>query len=1191
MEHRAVHPLDAGRRDHLAADALDGDRHRPDGRRLKDFAQRKFDLQLIANTRRQLRGEQRVPALVEEVVGGADRTGAEELGHHPGDRTFDRRTRPRVGTVGTVVFDRKRGNVDLAVGCAREGRQRGKDPRDHVRRQTSGDGVAKLARRRDGGRVRSGRPERDQRPIREFAPHHHERLPHRGVRLHRGAYLAQLHAIPAQFDLLVRPTEVLERAVAKQSRAVAGAVHPPARCSPGIGPESIRRQVRLCVIAPRESIARDPQLARRPKRCRLELLVQHPQTRAAERSPHVRRPRPVLASKETGADRRFGRAIPVEERATQRPVPRELLGARLAGHDDRLERREWLPWEDGQRRRRQGDHRDPALVQIAQQIRPRMGLARAPAVEPRTLRQRHEDLGHRGVEGERGQLGHPIVSPHREGGRLLFDQPTQRRVPDDDALRDTGRARRVDDVRGICAARSRVRGRPVRERQLLERGGRLSHLGQIVGARRRRDDHVDVGVEQDERKALGRVRQVEGDVRRSRLHHPENRDDGGHRTGQRHADARLEPDSQGRQSDRDPGGSSIELRVRDRLVGVGDRDCLGGCRSLGGHAFVHARQRPRVVRRAAAERDDRRPLGVGDQRNGPDPDSRIAHRGAQDPFELPGELNDRLAVEEVRVVLERRRQLVGALVHADPEVVLGGVHAEVHPVEPQRPEYELRGGRVLQREDDLKEGPAALVTRGGDRLDDLLEREVLVLVSVERHLLHPRDQRADTRLTVDQDPQRQRIEKAANQLLELWPRTRRDRRADDQILLARAPVQEHADRREQDHVQRRAAVPREVLELAQQVAPEHDAVRGPGGALHGRAGPVGRPVEERRGPRELLFPVRDQALAVGPGEELALPQRVVAVLQAKRRDLLDVGPGLERAQVRLVQAPDLVHQDSERPRVADRVMHAQGEHVLPRRRRAQQDDPPQGATGEIEGAPRKSLDPRGARGVGVVPGRPVDPGNVDLSRRADDLHDVGPPRLEGGTQSVVAGDHARDGPLERDDRKRARETHRRRHVVRRRQQLLEEPQAPLRERQRHVACGGVAPERRRRFAPAIQRRHRLGEPLDRLRLEQKPYGKVDAGAFPDARDDARCQERVAADREEVVLHAHAVAVEELAPEGREGRLQVVSRRHVRPCRAPAIDLAQRAAVHLAVRGEGQPVEHDDRIGRQVRRKIGCQAAP
>ena len=112
---------------------------------------------------------------------------------------------------------------------------------------------------------------------------------------------------------------------------------------------------------------------------------------------------------------------------------------------------------------------------------------------------------------------------------------------------------------------------------------------------------------------------------------------------------------------------------------------------------------------------------------------------------------------------------------------------------------------------------------------------------------------------------------------------------------------------------------------------------------------------------------------------------------------------------------------------------------------------------------------------------------------------------------------------------------------------------------------------------------RVAEEVDHRQLA--PQRLTEAGV------DLRREQRVAAQVEEVVVQADLVDLQDLAPDRRDGALQLrARRRRLRP-RRNSPGSRQRPAVHLAVGGQRQAVEGDEERGdERVGQALGQEAA-
>ena len=89
----------------------------------------------LAHPRKELDGDGRVPAELEEVVVDADALEPEDVGPQPGELLLERRAgshEDMLRLAGHIARRGKHGAVHLAVGCERQCRERHEDRRHHV---------------------------------------------------------------------------------------------------------------------------------------------------------------------------------------------------------------------------------------------------------------------------------------------------------------------------------------------------------------------------------------------------------------------------------------------------------------------------------------------------------------------------------------------------------------------------------------------------------------------------------------------------------------------------------------------------------------------------------------------------------------------------------------------------------------------------------------------------------------------------------------------------------------------------------------------------------------------------------------------------------------------------------------------------------------------------------------------------
>ncbi|XSF17192.1 hypothetical protein VZQ01_00385 [Myxococcus faecalis] len=142
-------------------------------------------------------------------------------------------------------------------------------------------------------------------------------------------------------------------------------------------------------------------------------------------------------------------------------------------------------------------------------------------------------------------------------------------------------------------------------------------------------------------------------------------------------------------------------------------------------------------------------------------------------------------VEQVGVVVEDTRESARALLEQQADVELRGLQLRRKLRERDARERQRGAWRVLQGEGDLEERRAAQVTLGLQFLDELLERDVLVLVGGEGAQPHLSQQLTERALRVDARAQDERVDEEADEALGLRAVAVRDGRAHGDVVLAR----------------------------------------------------------------------------------------------------------------------------------------------------------------------------------------------------------------------------------------------------------------------------------------------------------------------------------------------------------------------------------------------------------------------
>ncbi len=453
-------------------------------------------------------------------------------------------------------------------------------------------------------------------------------------------------------------------------------------------------------------------------------------------------------------------------------------------------------------------------------------------------------------------------------------------------------------------------------------------------------------------------------------------------------------------------------------------------------------------------------------------------------------------------------------------------------------------------------------SRSGEKLaDEVLEGHGLVVVGRERHVAELRQEVAEgrrrfasgARSRIDPDAQREGVDEAADQRLDLPAVAVGDRRPHGEVALPRVAVEQRRERGEQGHVERRPRTARERLEVAHHVRREGEREQLALPRRHRRPRMVGRQIERRHG-RELGAPPGPVGLQGRAGELAALRHREVRVLD---RQLGERRRPAGREGV--VEDRQLADHQAQGPAVRDDVVHGDHEPVLaggdPEQQGAQQR-----AGGEVERPARLAplqpdtlRGPRGIRQGGEVDQRQRPPGY--RSRRQDHLDHLGIAGPEYGAQGLVP---AHDLAQRRGQHRRpelAVEAQRAGDVVGRaaRVHLLHEPEPLLGKGERRgveIAGGGGRGCRhdRRRGLRIARSLEAAGEPRHGRRVEQHGRRQLHAPLPRHAEEHAARQQRVPAEIEEVVVDPDRRDLQNLGPDGGQpllvrGARRLVARRH------------------------------------------------
>ena len=225
---------------------------------------------------------------------------------------------------------------------------------------------------------------------------------------------------------------------------------------------------------------------------------------------------------------------------------------------------------------------------------------------------------------------------------------------------------------------------------------------------------------------------------------------------------------------------------------------------------------------------------------------------------------DRPRLEQIGAVLQARRQTLRDLAHVQSEIELGrprppGEASEGDARQPQR-----CAGRVLKGEHHLKDRISVVTSPRLQFLDQALERKVLVVVRLERHLAHPAKELSEAGISRQIGAQGQRVDEKPDQAFELTAGAVRDGRADDNVVLPGVARQEELEAGQQGHEQRCPLLLAEPHQPFQQRAREQPPFGGSPVAPRLRARKVGGQLQDRRCAGQLGAPVGELPVEAPP---------------------------------------------------------------------------------------------------------------------------------------------------------------------------------------------------------------------------------------------------------------------------------------------------------------------------------------
>ncbi|MNP02107.1 hypothetical protein D3C76_939480 [compost metagenome] len=242
---------------------------------------------------------------------------------------------------------------------------------------------------------------------------------------------------------------------------------------------------------------------------------------------------------------------------------------------------------------------------------------------------------------------------------------------------------------------------------------------------------------------------------------------------------------------------------------------------------------------------------------------------------------------------------------------------------------------------------AALRLQG---FDQLLERQVLVRLGLQRRVLDPLQQGTERLARIELAAVYLGIDEKADQAFGFSAIAVGHRHPDADIALAAVAVQQHFERGQQQHERRHPATPGQGRERLGQCRWQSHLKPRTTRAAQARAWVISGQFQQCLVTLQLLEPVAQLPRLLPRLHPRPLPQGVVGVLDRQRRKR-HLAPFAASG----VQLHQLIDHDLHRPAIGDDVMQGQGQHVVVGCQ-TQQLEPQQWPLAQVERAQALALD-------------------------------------------------------------------------------------------------------------------------------------------------------------------------------------------------------------------------------------------
>ncbi|KPB68911.1 Uncharacterized protein AC507_0392 [Pseudomonas syringae pv. maculicola] len=302
----------------------------------------------------------------------------------------------------------------------------------------------------------------------------------------------------------------------------------------------------------------------------------------------------------------------------------------------------------------------------------------------------------------------------------------------------------------------------------------------------------------------------------------------------------------------------------------------------------------------------------------------VAAHAGQQVAPVPGHTLDGRGVEQVGGVGQRGSQAVLAFAGVQGQVELRGVLVRHLILQAQTGQLAgLVVAFALVVVGHLKQRAAAQVALRLQGFDQLLERQVLIGLGLHGGVFDLLQQVGHGGLRAELGLEHLGVDEEADQSLGFAAGAVGDRHANAYVGLAAVAVQQGLQRRQQEHEQGDALLPRQCLEAVQKRCVQFDIKSRAVVAAQRRAWSIGGQLQNRLLITQLLRPVSQLAFLLAHFQPVTLPDRVVGVLDRQRHPF-----GLASQCGGLIALHQLVDHDRHRPAIGDDVVLGQYQYVF-----------------------------------------------------------------------------------------------------------------------------------------------------------------------------------------------------------------------------------------------------------------------